>query len=240
MAEKTKKETGLVIHGHKVGQYEITNVPQMAQMSMVLKAHIVQQNLYTQIQGKNYAHVEGWQFAGGLVGLLPRVVKVEDLSPEGGAEKKWMAEVEIVDKSGAVVSRGFGICSNKEMKRSTNDEYAILSMAQTRAIGKAFRNLLGWVMKLAGYEATPQEEMIRVGTPTGTAPAAAPTKPQAPRKTLYDDLLTQVARIDEPSRLKDIREKVLKAAFTPEQRAQIISLIDAKLKNGAGLFPAKN
>src|SRR6185369_14512327 len=39
------------------------------------------------------------------------------------------------------------------------DEYAIASMAQTRAIGKGFRNLLGWLMKAAGVEATPAEEM---------------------------------------------------------------------------------
>jgi hypothetical protein len=32
-------------------------------------------------------------------------------------------------------------------------------MAQTRAIGKAYRNLLAWLMKAAGFEATPAEEM---------------------------------------------------------------------------------
>jgi hypothetical protein len=32
-------------------------------------------------------------------------------------------------------------------------------MAQTRATGKAFRNLISWLMKAAGFEATPAEEM---------------------------------------------------------------------------------
>ena len=32
-------------------------------------------------------------------------------------------------------------------------------MAQTRAEGKAYRLLLGWLMKAAGFEATPAEEM---------------------------------------------------------------------------------
>jgi len=36
-------------------------------------------------------------------------------------------------------------------------------MAQTRAIGKAYRNVIGWVIKLAGYEGTPSEEMVKVG-----------------------------------------------------------------------------
>ena len=35
-------------------------------------------------------------------------------------------------------------------------------MAQTRAIGKAYRNIIGWVMKMAGYEGTPGEEMKAV------------------------------------------------------------------------------
>ncbi len=32
-------------------------------------------------------------------------------------------------------------------------------MAQTRAVGKAYRNILAWLMKAAGFEATPAEEM---------------------------------------------------------------------------------
>jgi hypothetical protein len=39
------------------------------------------------------------------------------------------------------------------------DEYAICSMAQTRATGKAFRNILGWLMRASGFSATPAEEM---------------------------------------------------------------------------------
>ena len=35
----------------------------------------------------------------------------------------------------------------------------MMSMAQTRALGKAYRMALGWIMKMAGYEATPAEEM---------------------------------------------------------------------------------
>ena len=32
-------------------------------------------------------------------------------------------------------------------------------MAQTRAIGKAYRNILAWIIRAAGYEPTPAEEM---------------------------------------------------------------------------------
>lgn len=153
----------------------------MAQMAVVLKSHIVKHQLYTPIAGRNYAHVEGWQFAGGLMGLFPRVVAVTDLSK--GNESKWMAEVEIVNlKTGGIISRGFAVCSNSENKKKSFDDYAVLSMAQTRAIGKAFRNTVGWVMKLAGYEGTPKEEMTKVGEQS--APAA--TEP-AETTVVYDE-----------------------------------------------------
>jgi hypothetical protein len=88
-------------------------------------------------------------------------VKVELIAPG-----KWLAQADIIlKKDGSVVSSGFAICSQAENKKSGFDEYAILSMAQTRAIGKAFRNMIGWVMKLEGYEATPAEEIKGKTTP---------------------------------------------------------------------------
>ena len=152
--------------------YQLSQPVQMVEMASVLKKHVVDQRLYTPIQGKNYVHVEGWQFAGGLLGTFPRVVAIENLSTTG--ETKWKAEVEIVNlKDGSVLSRGFAICSSKESKKKGFDEYAVLSMAQTRAIGKAYRNVIGWVMKLAGYEATPSEEMRPAGAPETREPAAS-------------------------------------------------------------------
>ena len=146
----------------KDGGYSLTSPKQMTELAGVLKNHIVKNKLYTTIVGKNYAHVEGWQFAGGMMGLFPRVVEVTDLSK--GVEFKWSAKVEIINlQNDKVVSTGFAICSNKENKKKSFDEYAVMSMAQTRAIGKAYRNMLGWVMKLAGYEGTPSEEMRKVG-----------------------------------------------------------------------------
>ena len=139
----------------KTTPYAIDRPMQMAKMATLLKSHILKNNLFVPIMGKNYVMVEGWQFAGGMVGLFPRVAKVEQLEPG-----KWMAHVEIVDqKTREVISSGYAVCSKAEQKKRTFDDYAILSMAQTRAIGKAYRNLLGWVMKMAGYESTPAEEI---------------------------------------------------------------------------------
>jgi hypothetical protein len=144
--------------------YSLDKIKDMTAMATILKTHIVRNKLYTCIQGKNYCQVEGWQFAGGLMGIFPRVVKTTNLSND--KEIKWSADVELIDrKTGSVIGSGFALCSANEAKggkRVRTDEYAILSMAQTRAIGKAYRNVIGWVMKLAGYEGTPSEEMHKV------------------------------------------------------------------------------
>lgn len=154
MAEKTKAI-------QVIKSYDISKPEQISKMANVVKAYVVKNNLYAQIAGKNYVLVEGWQFAGGLMGLFPKIVKVELIAPG-----KWLAQADIIlKKDGSVVSSGFAICSQAENKKSGFDEYAILSMAQTRAIGKAFRNMIGWVMKLAGYEATPAEEIKGKTTP---------------------------------------------------------------------------
>lgn len=61
-----------------------------------------------------------------------------------------------------VVSTGYGSCSNMEPSKWKWEEYAVESMAQTRAIGKAYRNLLGYLMNIAGFEDTPAEEMDEI------------------------------------------------------------------------------
>lgn len=61
--------------------------------------------------------------------------------------------------TGSKVGSGFGVCSNIEMSKTSFDEFAVMSMAQTRAIGRAFKNVLGFIMKSAGYSPTPLEEM---------------------------------------------------------------------------------
>jgi hypothetical protein len=96
--------------------------------------------------------------AGASLGLFPIITSVQDLSSE--TEVKYMATCEVRSyQDNKLVSVGIAICSNKEGSKKFFDEYAILSMAQTRAVGKAFRNQLAWLMKAAGFEATPAEEM---------------------------------------------------------------------------------
>jgi len=133
--------------------------PQEAlQVASTLQTFVTERKLTANIQGKNYPLVEAWQFAGSQLGLIPVVKEVKNLSNE--FELKYEAFVEVVRLTdGLVLSRGYAVCSNKEHSKKRFDEYAIASMAQTRAVGKAYRNILAWLMKAAGFEATPAEEM---------------------------------------------------------------------------------
>lgn len=152
--EKSKNE--IVIKNYDLGKpNEIVN------MAKTLKNYIVKENLFVNIKGRNYAMVEGWQFAGFLTGLNVIADAPVNLSNEN--EIKWGCVAKIYSKD-VLVGSGYAVCSNQESNKKSFEEYAIVSMAQTRAIGKAYRNKIGWVMKLANMEATPMEEMSQVQT----------------------------------------------------------------------------
>lgn len=139
--------------------YDLSKPPEAVEMAGKLKNIILHQGLYTVIKGKNYAHVDAWQLAGFLLKMNARVNEPKDLSNE--KEIKWLCSAGIYSGD-TLIETGYAICSSKEVNKKGFDEYAILSMAQTRAIGKAYRNKIGWIMKLAGYQATPSEEMHKV------------------------------------------------------------------------------
>ena len=129
----------------------------LVDFAQTLKQVIIDQKLYTNIQGKNYVHVEAWQFCGGVLKVFPVVTNLKNISDD--VNVKYRASVELRRITGEVIGGGIAICSNKEKGKQFFDEYAVASMAQTRAVSKAYRNAFGWLMKLAGYEATPVEEM---------------------------------------------------------------------------------
>lgn len=137
-----------------------SNLDQYKQFARDVKKYIMDNKLFVNIQGKNYVYVEGWQFMGGMLGIEAVPTELVNLSIMAETnEFKYSCTVELL-KGDRLVGRGYAICSNAEAKKRTFDEYAIASMAQTRAVGKAYRLKIGWLMKLTGYEGTPAEEII--------------------------------------------------------------------------------
>ena len=148
----------------KVESYDISRSDETMHLAVDLAKFIKENKLYQNIQGKEFVNVEGWQYAGSRLGIFPVVEHVINFSNE--AEMKYEAKVTLLNvRSGQTVGAGFAICSNKENGKKYYQEFAIASMAQTRAIGKAYRNILAWIIRAAGYEPTPAEEMDYTAAP---------------------------------------------------------------------------
>lgn len=161
----------------KVESYDIARSDETLDLAKDLAKFIKDNKLTTNVQGKEFVNVEGWQYAGSRLGIVPIVEHVINVSsPE---EMKYQAKVTLFDlRHGTTVGAGFAVCSNKESGKKFYQEFAIMSMAQTRAIGKAYRNCLAWIIRAAGYEPTPAEEMdYNANTVAVAAPVAAQPVP---------------------------------------------------------------
>lgn len=176
----------------KTEQVNLSSPSDIMNFATNLRDLIVQNKLYTSIKGKNYVNVEGWQIAGAFTGTFPIVESVEKLSDEKC--HRYRAEVSLRDKDGNKVGYGVAICTNKEHGKENFDEYAVASMAQTRAVGKAYRMKIGWLLKVAGYETTPAEEMDAVV-------AEVVEKPTQPERSIdfdeVDETLKVIETVDE-------------------------------------------
>jgi len=135
-------------------------IAQATEVADALSKVIDSRRLYANISNKKYVLYEGWTTLGALVGVFP-VCAWSRKSEDG-----WEARVEAHTLSGATVGAAEASCSREEKNWSGRDDYALRSMAQTRAGAKALRMPLGFIMALAGYEATPAEEMPRDQEPT--------------------------------------------------------------------------
>jgi hypothetical protein len=77
-------------------------------------------------------------------------------------------------KNGMDVGWGESSCTRAEASKVTQEDYAIRSMAQTRAQSRALGAPLKFVVKLAGYETTPAEEADGSGAAPSAPPEALP------------------------------------------------------------------
>ena len=124
---------------------------------------IKQQKLSVNIGGREHVRIEGWTLLGTMLGVFPVVEWSRPYMDVG-----WEARVEARTLSGAVVGAAEAECLRIEDNWTDKPDYALRSMAQTRAASKALRLPLGFIMVLAGYEGTPAEEM------DGVKPSQAP------------------------------------------------------------------
>lgn len=155
MTIKTNMEETKAITLRKQSPKQITAFGLKA--SKQLMDIVTQTNWTVNIQGNKYLRFEGWQTVGKFFGYT---VKTEDTKyVEFGEAKGFEAKAVVLDSTGIVIGGAEAICMNDEKNWKDKPLYALKSMAQTRASAKAFRQILSWVVVLAGYSPTPMEEM---------------------------------------------------------------------------------
>lgn len=150
------------------------------------------------MNGETYLEFEDWQTLANFYNISAKVTSTTFV--QYGNAQGFEAKADAIDKlSGRVLSSAESMCLNDEEKWSTRAKYEyqnnqrvktgevavplfqLRSMAQTRACAKALRNVLAWVVVLAGYKATPAEEMDGVVAANGATAAPAP-KAQPPQR----------------------------------------------------------
>lgn len=130
-------------------------VARATEMANALAEVVREKKLTKDIKGKQHVLVQGWTLLGTMLGVFPVCVWTRKL------EDGWEARVEARTLAGAVVGAAEAQCTRAESLWKSRDDYALRSMAQTRATSKALRQPLDFVMTLAGFESTPAEEMPR-------------------------------------------------------------------------------
>ncbi len=167
-------------------------IDKASRVALALAAVINRQELYTVIGTKKYVHVEGWTLLGSMVGVTAQIEWSRKL--ENGWEARAIA---VYNASGATVGAGEAQCLYTESKWKSRDDYALRGMAQTRAISRALRGPLGFVVQLAGFATTPADEMPTAdeeftrrratietqGAGTAPPPRANPSVPSPAPKT---------------------------------------------------------
>ena len=201
-------------------------IARATEMADELKKVIDDQKLYTNIQGKKHVHVEGWTTLGAMLGVFP-IIEWCRPTMDANGDQGWEAKCAVKRATdGAIIGAAEAQCTRSEKTWATRDDYALRSMAQTRATSKAMRLPLAWVMTLAGYEATPFEEMPTTQEPD--APVARRSPPTPPESgAVVDEPVRQAD--DSVGKLRGDLRKALDAKFRGDGQA-IFSFVEIEYR----------
>jgi hypothetical protein len=172
-----------VIEGREVSPMELLEAGQAqaeALMEFARRADAI-----VTINGNEYVKVEGWCLIGKANNTHAATEWTRPVLNDSGDVIAYEAKINLM-KDGQVVGSAISECGMDENvakgRRDRSGHNAAKSMAQTRATSKAFRMSFAWVAVLAGYKATPAEEMISVPQPP-QPPQGTPQQGQPPQRT---------------------------------------------------------
>ncbi len=128
------------------------------------------------INGQRYLEFEDWQTIARFFNLTVGTEKTERMIDENGKFKGYSATAVVYSFQGIKIGSAEASCLIDEKIWSDKPEFQLKSMAQTRAMAKALRSILGWVAVLANYNPTPAEEMNGGGYPDEPFPSRNPKR----------------------------------------------------------------
>ena len=180
-------------------------VARAVKVADALERVIRDKKLITKIRSKEHVLVEGWTLLGSMLGVFPVLVWTRQL------EDGWEARVEARTLDGRIVGAAESECLRSESKWAKSEDYAIRSMAATRATSKALRQPLGFVMTMAGFDTTPADEMPAVSP----APATRPVDPVGATSTQFDEIAALLRTLRETQPDIDWRRRAQELASAP-------------------------
>lgn len=134
------------------------SIQDATEKASILKGIVQSQNLSVRLQQTEHLKVEAWITIGKGYGYTAKS-ESELIRDGSGNVEGAKAKATVLDANGMAVGGADSYCFFSEPGKEGNSVSQIAGMAQTRAVGRAFRELLSWVVVLAGYSATPLEEM---------------------------------------------------------------------------------
>lgn len=161
-----------------------------------------------EIQGKKYIQSPGWAMMANAFGFVVSGGEVRK-EGEGFVAKAYLKRVD----DGVVVAEAEGYCDRTEPRWKSAPEYAVRSMAQTRAASKVCKMALASCVPLMGVKnlsVTPAEEVPEGGFSSSYAtqapvkivstPAPAPKLEIVEEKALKKDFAQAIVRESKPQR----------------------------------------
>ena len=176
--EETVENEITVSEGKTLPDYAILNpdIPMSAKVNvatnvantlapLVRSQGLVVKGLNKANKNAEYVTVEGWEVLGTFLGIVPVTTIIGEIKSKQGVVVGYRARATLYQNpiiendeivGGTVIARAEAEADKSGFQK---DKFAIASMAQTRALGKAYRMGLSWIMKMAGFEPTFAEDM---------------------------------------------------------------------------------
>jgi hypothetical protein len=166
-----RDEVGLQMTGKEV-------IASATEWANALMAVVEDRKLYATIGKKKHLVAEAWETIGAFDRVAVDVAFVNPLQDSEDKTNGYQAKVNLL-KDGVIISSGIMSCGFEEFpcrgKQGMAKHRAAMSAAQTWAMAKAYRMKYSYVAVLAGFDATPAEEMRQ------EAPTPQPTNRRAER-----------------------------------------------------------